>query len=273
MKYTAIVVFTMISAIGTAQSVILNESFNSGIPASWTTIDNDGLTPDNANFTAAWISYDNPDDATDKVAASTSYYNPAGTASDYLISPLLPLGNFGNILTWKARSVDLSYLEDYHVLISTTDKQVSSFTDTLYSSLETPADWDSVRINLEDHGYVNQSVYIAFVNATNDGYVLLVNDVKCTSNDASNIQTLNKTNLKLYPNPASSYGSVNIQLENNIKINQIQLITIGGQVIRNTFLNTSVSNYQLPLNNAAKGFYTMVIYTSEGMITRKLIVD
>jgi len=129
MKLFPIIFLLILGGQTKAQITLLNENFSTGIPSTWALLDDDGFTPHSAvsQFTAAWIYYESTDDSS---AASTSYYEPADTASDYLILPKLALLTFSK-LVWNARSVDASYPDGYLVLISTTDSLKASFTDTL----------------------------------------------------------------------------------------------------------------------------------------------
>ena len=97
-----------------------------------------------SEFTSAWITTIDPIDSTDTIAASTSYFSPAGTASRWLITPQLSLGAFGNYINWNARSHDPSFPDDYLVLVSTTDSQITSFTDTIGNINEEDLDGDGI---------------------------------------------------------------------------------------------------------------------------------
>jgi hypothetical protein len=88
-----------------AQTVILSTDFQQGMPAVYTIVDNDGKTPDAlvAEYTSAWITTVDPENAADTVAASTSYFTEMDSASRWMITPPLSLGAFGNFLEWNAK--------------------------------------------------------------------------------------------------------------------------------------------------------------------------
>ena len=74
--------------VGNSQ-VIFSEDFQQGIPATWTLINADGLTPSAnvAYVTDAWIGREDiVVNASDSVAISTSWYSPAGASDDWLIT-------------------------------------------------------------------------------------------------------------------------------------------------------------------------------------------
>ena len=256
------------SLMSQAQSVILNENFNNGIPATWTVIDVDGNTPVNSTYSDAWVSIEKLTTPGDSVAASTSYYQPAGTSEDYLITHALPLGAFGNILSWHVQSTDASYPDGYAVLVSTTDNIAASFTDTIYQTDEALYYWDSISVNLEDFGFVNQTVYVAFVNNTTDGYGLMIDNVYCTSNDASDIQNHKTSQLKLYPNPVKAGQNVQIHTEESESFNQIEIIDISGKNIQSVV----ISNGQFTMPEVSKGMYILKVTNSEKIYSKKVYI-
>lgn len=166
-----------------ANSQIFNSGFeaNNGTPLSdFTTINNDGLTvPSYATVpefnTEAWIQfYDGYDN---KIAFSTSWYDPTGQSDDWLITPSIIIPNSGEpTLYWKAKSYDFELLEDYDVRVSTTDNEMASFTDTILSvDGEQPFDYNSRSLDLS--AYKGQTIYLAFINTTFDGYYLALDDL------------------------------------------------------------------------------------------------
>ena len=169
--------------------VIFSEDFSNGIPGTWTLIDNDGLVP-NANvaqFTAAWIGAADPDNVTDTVAMSTSWYDPApGTSDDWLITPQIALTT-NNILAWEAEAQDAGYPDGYEVRISTTTPTIAGFNanPALFSiAAENGAVWTPRTVDLGAAGYSNQSVYIAWRNTSTDQFILMVDDVSVTASAA-----------------------------------------------------------------------------------------
>ena len=65
---------------------IFQEDFENGIPNTFTLVDNDGLSPNSPDFNNAWIAFPL---AGENLAASTSWYVPAGQADDWLITPAI----------------------------------------------------------------------------------------------------------------------------------------------------------------------------------------
>lgn len=164
--------------------VIFSEDFsnlNGVLPAGWTVINGDGLTP-NANvaqFTNAWIIAADFDNLPDTVAMSTSWYTPAGTSNDWLITPAIAL-TANNILAWEAEAQDAAYPDGYELRISTTTPTIAGFNANppLFTiPAETGAVWTQRTVNLQAAGYSNQSVYLAWRNNSTDQFILMVDDI------------------------------------------------------------------------------------------------
>ena len=194
----------LIAATLQFQSQIFSSGFenNNGTPlSSYTKINADGLTvpfyaPVLDFDTEAWIQfYDGYDN---KIAMSTSWYDPAGTSNDWLITPSITIPATGNpTLYWKAKSYDLEKMDSYDVKISTTNNQQTSFTTTLLSvTSEQPYDFNSRTLDLS--AYKGQTIYLAFINKTTDGMYLALDDLYISNSTNCILPSLtgfNSTNL------------------------------------------------------------------------------
>jgi hypothetical protein len=187
-------------------TVLFNEDFQQGIPGSFSMLDLDLNTPNTqvSEFNAAWIAVVDPENAFDTVAAATSFFENSDTANRWLITPAINLGAFGNYLTWNAKSQDASYPDNYLVLLSTTDNQASSFTDTIAFVTGENFEWTSREVNLTAQGYDNTSIYLAFVLRTYDGFKLYIDDIEVRSLDNTSIDEPALPFLSFFPNPAAS---------------------------------------------------------------------
>lgn len=152
---------------------------NNGTPLSeYKKVNADGLTvPDYAPVqdfsTEAWIKY--YDGYDNKIAFSTSWYDPAGKSNDWLITPAIQIPSGGQPhMYWKAKSYDEDHPDSYDVMISTTDNQPQSFSTLQTVTGEQPFDYASHTLDLS--AYQGKKVYIAFVNKTDDGLYLALDD-------------------------------------------------------------------------------------------------
>jgi hypothetical protein len=247
-----------------AQVSILSEDFQSGIPVSFTLVDNDGLTPDAAvaEYTAAWISVVDPEDNMNMVAGSTSFFDPTGEADRWLITPQLVLGTYGNSITWDAKSHDASFPDDYLIMVSTSTADVSSFTDTIGLIQQEYAEWTSRSVDLSAEGYNGQTIYIAFRNNTNNGFKLYIDDISVTKEDPASVSVISQTQVAVYPNPTSDLVYIQAEAE----ITKIILSDLSGKLIQDNELSTVVKLTDLP-----NGIYLLSISTTQGSITKRIV--
>jgi hypothetical protein len=245
-----------------AQTVIFSTDFQQGIPANYTIVDNDGNTPDPlvAEYTSAWITVVDPENALDTVAASTSFFTSLDSASRWMITPPLALGAYGNYIKWNAKSHDPSYPDDYLVLVSTTDNQLASFTDTIGYIQEENFEWTNREVNLFTEGYYDQTIYVAFINRTLDGFKLYIDDIEVRKDDATGLQEPNVVSNIVYPNPATDV----IHVASTDKIQQLEVLDLNGmRVLSST--DSYVNVQALPV-----GIY-LVRFTVNGITTTQRI--
>lgn len=249
MKKLSLFIFILGALQLNAQEIILSENFEGGIPSSWTIIDGDGHTVHSSvsEFQAAWIGLADPFDLGNNIAGSTSYFDPEARAYRFLITPQIALGDYGNILSWRSMSHDPSFPDWIMVLISTTGTEIEDFTDTLFRLNNEFPSWTPRSINLSDSGYVGQNVYIAFVNHTNRGFKLYIDDVQVEVNNpvSTPIELISQVNI--YPNPSSGV----IYLASSSEIQHIEIIDISGKSV---FVQNHASA-SIDLNTLQAGMY------------------
>jgi len=171
-----------LSLVVNINAQVFNAGFenNNGTPLSqFKTINADGLTvPEWGQVqefnTEAWIQfYDGYDN---KIAFSTSYYSPEGQANDWLITPAITIPSEGTpTLYWKGKSYDFEYTDSYAVKVSATNDSPESFTTLTQIDAEQPFDYASHTLDLSD--YKGKTIYLAFVNNTNSGTYLALDDL------------------------------------------------------------------------------------------------
>lgn len=264
MKIIAICLLTLVSSFCYTQTDLLLTDFQLGMPSNYTIVDNDGLIPATqvAEYTSAWITCLDPDNLLDTVASSTSYFSPIGTASRWLITPALTVGSFGNFIEWEAKSQDASFPDDYLVLVSTTDNQVASFTDTIGWIMEENFEWTTRSVNLTDSGYVDQTIYIAFVNTTVNGFKLYIDDIHAWKNDPVNVSELQSPIfVSVYPNPTMGI----LTLSSDSKIERASIKNTSGQEILVTTEKT------INLTSFPSGVYFLNVQTDQGTVVKKIL--
>jgi hypothetical protein len=177
---------------GIANAQTWSENFNSTtpptLPATWAQNNVDGLTPSTTAGIAsysfginAWVTK-NVSTSTDpitaahgKIVASTSYYTPAGISNDWLITPSFTVPTNG-VITWEGYAPDANFQDGYLVKISTTGTTTANFSTTLLTVAAENSTWTARSINLS--AYAGQTVYIAFINNSNDMNLLWLDNIQ-----------------------------------------------------------------------------------------------
>lgn len=272
-----------------AQTTVFEENWDGVGPgiAGWTLYNVDGLTPaDDPSgisqlVTDAWNivnfpedvdpAYVYPEDATGmagNVAVSNSWYNPIGVANDWLVSPAItiPANATTASLTFAANSLGAAaYLEDYEVLISTTDNEIASFTLLLNVANElSSGSFRTISLNT----YVGNTVYIAFRNKGNDQYTMQLDNIKVTTDGTAGVNDNLSSKLSVYPNPTSNV--VNIDNNDNILISGISIVDINGRTVKSAKFD-GVSSAQINISDLSSGMYMMNISSDKGMTTKKIV--
>lgn len=200
------------------------------------------------------------------IIASNSWYTPAGTSNDWLVSPqiTIPAGATNVNLTWSATSMGATaYLEDYKVYISTTGNQVSNFTTLLLNVQNEPNTGSARTVNLSS--YVGQNIRIAFRNDSNDQYVMFLDNIKIAGNNILSTDEISKSKTAaIFPNPTK--GEVTIKSDKKIKLTSVS--DLSGKVI-------SRGNFEkVDLSSSPKGTYLLQVeFTDGSKKTEKIIKD
>ncbi len=211
-----------------ARASVFSEDFQGEVmPAGWMLIDNDGLTPHAdlpLSFTEAWIVAEDPRDVGNFVAMSTSWYDPAATADDWMITPDIPLVG-GTKLTWRGEALDPVYPDGYNVYVSTTGQSMAGCVanPTLFSiAAESGAEWTDREASLS--GYSGETVNICFQNNSPDQYILMIDDI-------SVVEILNYDAAVVGADAPSEYSRVPLPLG--------YLLALGGTVENIGFLEVT----------------------------------
>lgn len=167
----------------------------------------------------------------------------------------LSLGAFGNFIQWNAKSHDPSYPDNYLILVSSTDNQISSFTDTIGFIEEENFEWTNREVNLFTQGYFNQTIYIAFVNVTLDGFKLYIDDIEVRKDDPVGLQEPDPISFVVYPNPSSDMifvsGSQNVEKIELLDLNGMLLETAAASYMNVQALPTGMYLIRCTMNGVA----------------------
>ena len=231
---------------------VLNENFNSGIPAGWQSIDADGNTPHSAvafagNAFSTHIDFDTTGTG-DSILIAASWFDPAGMADNYLITPQITLEANGNQLFWQAMSKDPSYPESYEILVSTTLPVIDSFhaEPALHSISSEYPDWTEYVLDLDQ--YAGQQVYLAFRHTSNDKFLLCLDNIRVVADLQLGISgPAIQQEINLYPNPAAGNLFIKTAGENiSCKVTDISGREFVTPVISNSGGTINLSTAELP---------------------------
>ncbi len=169
-----------------SQTTIFSENFANGMPANFSMFDMDSLMTnvDVRRFSDAWITQDanfsgSFGTSPDTVAASTSWYSPAGASDDWMFTSGIPLPTNSVInLTWEALRADSTLDEKYEVRVLSAAPTVQNLalSTPVFADSSLSGSWETLSANLS--AFAGDTVYIGFRNLSNDGYIMFVDDIK-----------------------------------------------------------------------------------------------
>ncbi len=152
------------------------EDFSNGMPDNFVLVDGDGNTPaPNVSYVdKAWVV-----NAAGS-ATSTSWYSPAGTSDDWMITSEITIptvaADVDLLLTWSELAPDKDYLDGYLLKISTSGSpDVDSFV-TVMTTEEAANELTTRSLDLKP--YMGMTVRFAYVNNSNDKFLLFIDDIE-----------------------------------------------------------------------------------------------
>ena len=143
-----------------------NESFEGGIPATWTV--------SNGGDTNTWEASPNGNSHTGATVVKISYSQDAH--DDYLITPQFTVtAGVSNRISLWARNLTDTYPEPFDILISNSGNAAANFTAAIATVSPPDVGWVKYEYNL--NAYVGQTVYIAFHSTTTNMDEVYLDDV------------------------------------------------------------------------------------------------
>ena len=254
MIFTRFFLFAFYLVLGVsnfAQTVLINENFDSGDLTGWTIIDGD-MAPVNNDPQVAQlpnsfhlvVDYDSTN-TNDSLLAATSWFSDTSLASNFLISPIINFTNTGNYVNFQAFSVDGSYPEGLQIFYSfSTDIDSLMNFPALFDTIAIPSNCTNFQVNI-DSVPLNTNLHLVFRHYANDQYILALDNINVITGDLSSLESANTNLLKIYPNPSS--GNINID-----GISENSLLTIYNTIGRIVWKGNSKDHLRL---NFSKGLY------------------
>jgi hypothetical protein len=266
MKFSLFYIFFLITNIALSQIIIFEENFqNPNSLSNWKLINDNNIPhPAVSLYDQAWITIQDPANNLDTVASATSYFETDTKANRWMISPEIPLGSYGNFLSWNARSFDPSFPDDYLILISTTNNSKESFEDTLAIHILEDYRWTNFDLSLSELGYNNKNIFIAFVLNSIAGNRIFIDDIIIRKEDALSTQhtKIDKTILK------STIVNEGIEFSTNDFINGTVYSISGKEICR---FNSSNFKELNEINKIETGSYFIHFLTINGVKIERFI--
>ena len=188
--------------------------------------------------------------------------------NDWLISPAVTLGSTGNVLKLWVKTLSFSYgNERYRVgvyLGNGTPTTANNFTiiSTPASTYSlAPQNWTEITFNLD--AYSAQTIRIGVQCLTQDGSMLMIDDVKITTTGfLGTNESKTKYDVIVYPNPIKSLLTV----ESKSRISDLKLFSLEGKLIGNSNTN------EMDLSRYSSGNYLLEVrFDDNNTIVKKII--
>ena len=263
LKVHILVIIASLFISGKAQTNILFEGFESGIPSTWTIAYGENAPRDFelSKYDTAWISLaENDTSTTNMVAASSSYFTVANEASNFIITPKVQLDTTVNHLHFSGRSRDASYPERF-LVYACKDSIVDSISNVIYTSFAVPNYWYDFEINLEEFGLRDTALFFAFELITDDGFEFYLDDVEIFSDAPLSTSSLG-TAITLYPNPATHF----LKIESKSPVATYAIHSLSGrQVLKG-------NEAQIQVGNLPEGVYIIAVILRDGSVIKQSFV-
>jgi hypothetical protein len=148
------------------------------------------------------------------------------------------------------------------VLVSTTTPDIAGFQDTIAKLSAEYVDWTLRTVDLSLKGFNNDSVYFAFVNITNDGYKLYIDDIRVWKEDPVSVNELSMINqVEVFPNPTSDF----IQINTKYKYISSSIYSLNGTKILDS------TDKKIAVNKLQNGVYFVKIITDKSTFSVRFL--
>ena len=129
--------------------------------------------------------------------------------------------------------------------------------------IEENFEWSPREVDLSEEGYDNQTIYIAFVNKTYDGFKLYLDDMEARKEDVTGVTINLCNNIFVYPNPSND----KITFSSDYPIENITILSASGSLLHQTTESiVDISHYPVGL------YYARIISNKQTSIL-KIIKD
>lgn len=243
-----------------AQNTILFHNFDTGFPAGWQLVNNDGLAPYNGATTSfitdAFVMHEDYDSlgVGDSVLIATSWHATDGEADDYLILPKLAMGGYGNYISFDAKSLDHTRPDGLQVRTSTGGIGIWEFftQEPIFDNTAISPYWQNYTVSLDSlgGGVANEDVFICFRHYGNDQYILAIDNVKVMVDDPVGINKNSLPEPRIYVNGLTN----RIEIYSISKSTLFTIMDISGKIISSGNTSGTVS-----ISDLSSGIYLLFL--------------
>lgn len=190
--------FNFAFALQGGDTLLFEDFQNQTIPATWVNLDRDSLSDQNGRPADWYVTFDDissGEGTPNYVLASNSWFNPAGTAENWLIMDSVTVCDTNLYLIWKSAPFEGPvFMDGYEVRLSTTGNHPDSMFTTIgtwaegigATAMPTPGevhtDYQGNRGVLREWRlhlgpWLGQRIWLAFVHTSEDDNLLMLDDV------------------------------------------------------------------------------------------------
>ena len=123
-------------------------------------------------------------------------------------------------------------------------------------------EWIERSVNLSELGYNDQTIYIAFVLRTYDGFKLYLDDILVTKEDDASIGENSVADVVIYPNPCQDI----LHIQSQALTDHVLILDLFGKLVMKSTSNV------INVESLQKGSYTVRVFTNGRIINQPLYI-
>ena len=264
----------------------ITANINTGKIGDWTLVDTDksttygfnGITFTNSGKQMAYIVFNSskttpiitPSEGSDWTArtgdkAMVSFAATKPKNNDWLISPKIKLAVSDNVLKFFAKAGDAEYgMEEFNVLISTTDTNIASFTKLKSEVIDYDIEYAEYSYDLS--AYNGKDIYVAIQCVSNDQFGFILDDFNVSGSSLATSDINAKNVTKVYPNPVVDAFKIDLGTSIDKSKVTVELFDMVGKKIQSFDYADQYDVSSLP-----KGVYVLKINDGTTKVVKKIV--
>ena len=139
---------------------------------------------------------------------------------------------------------------------------MSNFTDTIGYIQQENFEWVERSVNLSELGYNDQTIYIAFVLRTYDGFKLYLDDILVTKEDDASISENSVGDIVIYPNPCQDI----LHIQSETFLEQVLILDLSGKLVLKS------TSHIINVESLQKGSYIVRMFTNGRILNQPVYI-